>query len=62
MGIMGKIKKKGGIPMKNNEKKLIAKALTAVTNSVLSVAANSRCAMIYHQPKQPDALRRFRKF
>lgn len=48
--------------MKNNEKKLIAKALTAVTNSVLSVAANSRCAMIYHQPKQPDAVKKFRKY
>lgn len=48
--------------MKNNDKKLIAKALTAVTNSTLSVAANSRCAMLFHQPKQPDAVRKFRKF
>lgn len=48
--------------MKNNDKKLIAKALTAVTNNMLSVAANSRCAMLFHQPKQPDAVRKFRKF
>ena len=48
--------------MKKNEKKLIAKTLTAVTNNVLSVAANSRCAMVYHQPKQPEALKKFRKF
>lgn len=48
--------------MKNNDNKLIAKVLTAVTNRTLSVAANSRCAMLYHQPKQPDAVRKFRKF
>ena len=48
--------------MKNNDKKVIAKALTAVTNGMLSVAANSRCYMVYHQPKQPDAVRKFRKF
>lgn len=48
--------------MKNNDKKFIAKALTAVTDRMLSVAANSRCAMLYHQPKQPDAVRKFRKF
>jgi len=48
--------------MKKNDNKLIAKVLTAVTNRTLSVAANSRCAMLYHQPKQPDAVRKFRKF
>ncbi len=48
--------------MKNNDKKLMAKALMAVANSVISAAANSRCAMIYHQPKQPDAVKKFRKF
>lgn len=48
--------------MKNNDKKLIAKALTAVTNNMISVTANSRCAMLFHQPKQPDAVRKFRKF
>lgn len=48
--------------MKKNDKKLMAKALTAVTNRVLSVAANSRCHMVYHQPKQPDTVRKFRKF
>lgn len=48
--------------MKNKEKKMVAKALTAVTNNMLSVAANSRCMLIYHQPKQPEALKKFRKF
>lgn len=48
--------------MKNNERKMIAKTLTAVTNCVLSTAANSRCVLIYHQPKQPETLKKFRKF
>ena len=48
--------------MKSNDNKLIAKVLTVVTNKMLSVAANSRCYMVYHQPKQPDAVRKFRKF
>ncbi|MBQ3783599.1 MAG: cyclic lactone autoinducer peptide [Lachnospiraceae bacterium] len=29
---------------------------------MLSVAANSRCMIIYHQPKQPETLKKFRKF
>lgn len=48
--------------MNNNDKKIIAKALTAVTNRMLSIAANSRCVTLFHQPKQPDAVRKFRKF
>ena len=48
--------------MKNNDNKLIAKALTGVTNRMRSVAANSRCVTLFHQPKQPDAVRKFRKF
>ena len=45
--------------MKKNEKKtVLAKALTSVADGMLSKAANSRCALIYHQPKQPeDALK-----
>lgn len=48
--------------MQNKEKKMLAKALKAVTNNMLTVAANSRCALIYHQPKQPEELKKFRKF
>lgn len=48
--------------MKNDDKKLAAKVMVTVANRMLSIAANSRCAMIYHQPKQPDALKKFRKF
>ena len=36
--------------MKKNEKKtVLAKALTSVADGMLSKAANSRCALIYHQ-------------
>lgn len=48
--------------MKNNEKKILAQMLTAATNHMLSAAANSRCMILYHQPKQPDELKKFRKF
>lgn len=48
--------------MENKHKKIVAKALTSVGNNMLSIAANSRCMIIYHQPKQPEALRKFRKF
>ena len=48
--------------MKKNEKKtVLAKALTSVADGMLSKAANSRCALIYHQPKQPEEVRKFRK-
>lgn len=47
---------------KNNEKKMTAKALTFAADKVLSVAANSRCVLIYHQPKQPEDVKKFRKF
>lgn len=32
------------------DKNIAAKALTAVTNNMLSAAANSRCVLIFHQP------------
>lgn len=46
----------------NKDKKMIAKTLTAVTNNMLSTAANSRCMILFHQPKQPEAIKKFRKF
>ncbi|MDE5698632.1 MAG: cyclic lactone autoinducer peptide [Lachnospiraceae bacterium] len=40
----------------------MARILTSASNKTLSAAANSRCMLIYHQPKQPEGLKRFRKF
>lgn len=48
--------------MKSSDKKMVAKALTGITNNMLSVAANSRCMIIFHQPKQPESVKKFRKF
>lgn len=48
--------------MERNEKKTTAKALAAAAGKVLSATANSRCVLIFHQPKQPEAVRKFRKF
>ena len=56
------IRDRGVYIMKKKEKKtVLAKALTSVADGMLSKAANSRCALIYHQPKQPEEVRKFRK-
>lgn len=47
---------------KENGKKMFANAMTSVATLTMVVAANSRCVFIYHQPKQPVALKKFRKF
>lgn len=47
---------------KKNEKKMFANALSSVAVVMLTSAANSRCAFIYHQPKQPEGLKKFRRF
>lgn len=48
--------------MKNKDKRFVAKTLTNVARNMLTVAANSRCMLIYHQPKQPETLDKFKKF
>ncbi len=47
---------------KMNEKKRTAQIMTAMATAALTSAANSRCVFIYHQPKQPTELKKFRKF
>lgn len=47
---------------KKVDNKIVAKVLAAVTKNMLSVAANRRCVLIYHQPKQPEILKKFRRF
>lgn len=47
---------------KRNGKKMFVNAMTSVAAFAMIVAANSRCAFIYHQPKQPAELKKFRKF
>lgn len=45
----------------NKDGKLVRVA-TTLANAMLTSAANSRCAFVYHQPKQPAELKKFRKF
>lgn len=47
---------------KANEKKILAGVISSVATAMLTSAANSRCAFVYHQPKQPTELKKFRKF
>lgn len=47
---------------KKNGKKMFVNAMTSVAAFAMVVAANSRCVFIYHQPKQPAELKKFRKF
>jgi len=54
--------KKGGYNIMKDTKKTVAKAMTVVADKILSVTANSRCICIYHQPKQPESVKKFRKF
>ncbi len=48
--------------VKKKTDKMLARILTVASGKALSAAANSRCMLIYHQPKQPEDLKRFRKF
>lgn len=54
--------KKEVYSMEKRNKKILAKTLVKVADNALSAAANSRCMYVYHQPKQPDAVKKFRKF
>ena len=47
---------------KKNGKKMFVNAMTSVATFAMVVADNSRCAFIYHQPKQPAELKKIRKF
>lgn len=48
--------------MKNQKNNMLATTLVKVTEGMLSATANSRCVLVYHQPKQPEAVKKFRKF
>lgn len=48
--------------MESLDKKTAAKALAALADKVLSATANSRCVYFFHQPKQPEAVKKYRKF
>ncbi len=47
---------------KENGKSILANVVLSVARAAVSNAANTRCAFVYHQPKQPKELRKFRRF
>lgn len=40
----------------------VANALKSLAICVVVLAANIQCAYIFHQPKQPSTLKKYRKF
>lgn len=51
----------GGTKMKGTKKSMPAKMLEAIARKSAGAAADSRCMFIYHQPKQPEGLKKFKK-
>lgn len=47
---------------KVKETNVIAKLASSVAITMMTSAANSRCAFVYHQPKQPAELKKLKKF
>lgn len=47
---------------KTTQKPVLAKTLRTIADTMLSSTANSRCVFVYHQPKQPSEVKKFRKF
>ena len=48
--------------MKKTEKRIVlANAMSSIAKFSIR-AANSRCAFVFHQPKQPCDLKKYRKF
>ena len=49
--------------MKKTEKRIVlANAMSSIAKFSIREAANSRCAFVFHQPKQPCDLKKYRKF
>lgn len=47
---------------KENGKPVLATVASSVAKAAVSNAANTRCVFVYHQPKQPKELQKFRRF
>ena len=48
--------------MKKNTKSVTANLIGLMAVGMSKIAANSRCAIIYHQPKLPNDVKKLRKF
>lgn len=47
---------------KSNKKSVAANIIGSMAVGMSKIAANSRCAIIYHQPKFPNEVKKLRKF
>lgn len=62
MKFIKKLSKREVVKMSKGNNVFVAKKLVFIAKFMLSSAANSRCAFVYHQPKQPEDVKNFRKF
>lgn len=46
----------------SNKENCILHGISSMALTTATMAANSRCAYIFHDPKKPDALKQLRKF
>ena len=47
--------------MKNRSKNVTAKLMEVVARKSAEVAADSRCVYLFHQPKQPNDIKKIKK-
>ncbi len=51
----------GGESMKKSQKNVTAKILESVARNAAKMSGESRCMYIFHQPKQPENMKRLSK-
>lgn len=47
--------------MREHKNRLIAVMMKAAARKCVEMAADSRCMYIFHQPKQPEGVKKFKK-
>jgi len=47
--------------MKGLKKNVVAQVMERIAQKSVKMAANSRCMYLYHQPKQPAGVKKFKK-
>lgn len=48
--------------MKDLGKSVTARLMEKVARKSVEAAADSRCMYLFHQPKQPDGVKKFKKY
>lgn len=47
--------------MKGSNRNVTARLMETVARKSVKAAGDSRCMYLFHQPKQPDGIRKFKK-